>query len=96
MTVECHRGLEQGRVFITPDQLVGTAPVSGTITGVLPSERPESACDSLPGAGMPPLGATIDTPRGTGLVIRIDPVRGSAVVRTEDGVEVEVRDAGQE
>jgi len=85
--VRCHVDAreEDGLVTITPELLLqGPSQSQGELLEILPRAT-DDACRDLPLAWLPPLGSTVSSPRASGQVIALDPVRGRTTLLTDGG-----------
>lgn len=84
-------GNHHGTVFISPDAMLHCAvEADGLILQVIPYRQPDPNCADLPGADLPALGTRWIGGDVAGVVVRIDPIGRSMIVRQADGTEAEV------
>jgi hypothetical protein len=72
---------ERGRVMVTLGQLLRPVLPSGRLLRMELDGVPDSDCEDLPGADMPPLGGPLEN----GVVIAIDAVNHTVTIETADG-----------
>jgi hypothetical protein len=90
--VRLSEGDVEGRVFVTPEQIVR---MPERIHGAVLARKRQSVggetSDALPGSEMPPLGSRISSAMIEGMVVRLDPVARTILVRTSESEDVEVQ-----
>jgi hypothetical protein len=98
--VALSEGEVEGIILVAPDQLRRSPEAStGELVRLLPRLTPDPACEGLPGADLPPLGACVCSGTVTGHITTLDPVARTVRIAPDNGsepFEVSVADAAPE